>query len=109
MYWFTGILGLLFAAAPFVLQYNDNQPALWTSLLVGAGIVLVSALEAIEQDKDALEYWGIIILGAVAVASPFLFGFDHVTEAMWTSVIAGGLMAVAAGGRLLVTSEPRYG
>jgi hypothetical protein len=109
MYWMTGMLGLLFAAAPFLLGYSNNQPALWTSLLVGAAVVLTSAFEALEADKDPIEHWLAGILGAVAIGAPFVLGFGNVATAMWTSVIIGGLMIVASAGRLLVTDEATYG
>lgn len=109
MYWLTAIIGLLFAGAPFVLGYADNQPALWTSLLVGAGVVVASAFEAAERDKDPIEYWVAGLIGLAAIASPFFFGFAEATTAMWTSVIAGSLIGVSAFGRILVGQDASYG
>lgn len=108
MYWLTAIIGLLFAGAPFVLGYADNQPALWTSLIVGAGVVVAAAFEAAERDKDPIEYWLTGLLGIAAVAAPFVFNFDGVSAAMWTSLIGGGLLAVSAFGRLLVKPGLTY-
>lgn len=100
MYWITGILGIVFVLAPFVLGYANNMAALWTSILIGGATVLVSWIEATQQDREQWEYWTAAILGVVAIAAPFLFGFGEQTVATWTSVIVGGLIALFAGSRL---------
>jgi hypothetical protein len=109
MYWFTGILGLLFIGAPFVAGYSNNQAALWTSLLVGAGLVLASALEAMERDKDPLEYWATILLGAVAIVAPYILRYDAISNALWASLSVGVLVMIGAVGRLLVSPQTSYG
>lgn len=100
MYWLTGILGVALAIAPFVLGYTSQPAALWTSIIAGLGVVMVSVLEATAHDKENWEYWIAGILGIAALAAPFVLGFNTITTAMWTSVIAGGLIAVFAGTRL---------
>lgn len=101
MYWITGIVGLGSMVSPFVLGYSGNTTALWTSLIIGAALVVTSVFEALEGDKDILEYWAAGFLGLVAIASPFLFGFsDHTTE-LWTSIVVGVVALLAAGTRIL--------
>ncbi len=108
MYWATAILGVLLAAAPFVLQYTDNPAALWTSLLIGAGVVLVSAFEAVEKDKDPIEYWLAGILGLAAIGAPFVLSYTEATTAMWATIIAGTLIGIASLGRILIKADMTY-
>ena len=101
MYWLTGILGLAFAAAPFLFTYNDNAVALWTSLIVGGATLIVSVIEGFQADREDWEYWAVGIFGVLAVFAPFVLGFGaEYANAMWTSIIVGVLIAVFAGSRL---------
>lgn len=100
MYWITGLLGLAFALAPFVLGYSENDTALWTSILIGGATIIVSWIEGTQADREQWEYWTAAILGIVAIVAPFIFGFEDQEVATWTSVIVGGLIALFAGSRL---------
>ena len=44
MYWITGILGILLIIAPFALRYSSDIPALWSNLVLGIAVLIVSAL-----------------------------------------------------------------
>lgn len=108
MYWITGLLGLGFTLAPFAFGYADNPVALWTSLLLGGGVIVTSYLEAAADGKDRWEYWVATVAGISAIAAPFALGFRDLTSAMWTSVGVGILLAIVAGYKLL-SDQPRYG
>lgn len=108
MYWVTALLGLISAAAPFVFSYSTNPYAYWTSLAVGAVLLVVSGLEWLAEDRDNWEYWVAGVVGLGAILAPFVFGFSAVTAALWTS-IAVGVIAVIAAGTKLTRGEPRYG
>lgn len=105
MYWITGILGLILAVSPFIFGYSNDMAALWTSMLVGGATIVVSLLEATRADREQWEYWVAGILGFIAVIAPFIFGFGTNTNAMWTSVVIGVLIAVFAGSRLFTTTK----
>lgn len=100
MYWITGFLGLVLAAAPWVFGYSGNAVALWTSLVIGAATVVVSWIEGRRADREPWEYWVAAILGVVAVVAPFIFGFSRYATAMWSTVLLGVLIVVFAGARL---------
>lgn len=102
MYWITGILGVVLMAAPFMFSFTDNVAALWTSLIVGSVVAVVSFIEGTMRDKERWEYWTAVILGLAAIVAPFVFGFGNHATAMWTTVITGGLIALVAGSRLFV-------
>lgn len=100
MYWLTGVLGVAMALAPYFFGYTNNSAAFWTSVIVGIGVVAVSIVEAAAHDREAWEYWVAGLLGITALLAPFIFQFNGISEALWTSVIGGGLLAVFAGSRL---------
>lgn len=97
MYWLTGILGALFVVAPFVLGYRDNSYAMWTSVVLGAVVLLASIFEAYDASKNKWEYWLVGLAGILAVIAPFVFGFTTLTVAMWTAIIMGALMLLMSG------------
>lgn len=105
MYLITGILGLAFAIAPFLFGYQGNTVAMYSSIILGSLVVLASAVEFFQEDKEMWEYWVAGILGIVAIAAPFVLNFSNHTNAMWTSVIAGALIAVFAGSRFVTGQQ----
>lgn len=97
MYYLTGFTGLLLLFAPFVLGYADNTAALWTSLIVGAGVLFVSTVEGVVTRPGKWEYWVAGIMGLVALIAPFIFGFSSITGAFWASILAGGVLILVSG------------
>jgi SPW repeat-containing protein len=44
-YWVAGIAGIVAVAAPFVLNFTALTEALWTSIVVGVLLILISGYE----------------------------------------------------------------
>ena len=109
MYYLTGVLGLATLAAPFLFSYSDNIVALWTSLIVGAILVVDSAIEGFAGDKDRWEDWIAGIVGLGAIIAPFALGFSALTTAVWTMVIVGIVAIVAAAVKLSSGRTSRIG
>ncbi|HET9946612.1 MAG TPA: SPW repeat protein [Patescibacteria group bacterium] len=107
MYWLTGISGLLLMVAPYVFQYSDNQAALWTSVITGLVVVVASASEGLEKQKENWEYWVAALMGVFAIVSPFLFGFNSHATALWTTVTMGVVITFLAGSRLWLGGTPK--
>ena len=105
MFWITGLLGLALGAAPWILQYSNNEPAMWTSVGVGAVMLLVSAYKAVVHDNQKWEYWVIGLAGLVAAVAPFVLSFTTLTAAMWTSLVIG-IVAVLISGYEVALAEP---
>ena len=105
MYWITGILGLIFIVAPFVFGYSTDSVALWTSLVVGALTLVVSIIEGAQADRQQWEYWTAGILGIIAIFAPFALGFSTFTQATWSSIVLGVLIAVFAGSRVFTMGK----
>lgn len=106
MYYLTGLLGLVAIAAPYFLNYSSNLTALWTSLIFGAVLVVVSVLEGLAQDKESWEYWVAGIAGMAAILAPFTLGFTALAEALWTLLVVGMITIIAAVARLF-QGEPK--
>jgi uncharacterized membrane protein HdeD (DUF308 family) len=96
MYWLTGLLGLLLGIAPFVLGYRDHTYALWSSVILGAIVVLVSAYKAIDSRPANWEYWVAGLAGLLAVIAPFALGFSTLTSALWTTIVLGVILLILA-------------
>lgn len=107
MYWLTGLLGIASVAAPFLLGFATNGPAIWTSLTIGIVLMLSSAFEWAAEKEQRWEYWIAGIAGVAAVAAPFILGFGSITTAVWTMVIIG-LAAIAAAAIKLFPGRTQY-
>ena len=97
MYWITGILGFLLIAAPYMFGYTDNSSAFWTSGILGGLTVAASAIEWLRRGTEKWEYWVAGLSGIAAISAPFLFRFDQITQALWTTVGVGVLLTIFAG------------
>ena len=105
MYWVTGILGLLLAAAPFLVGYVQNTPALIISVGGGVLVMVMSVLEGLNHEREKWEYWVALVLGVGIISSPFLFGFNNHFEAVWTTLILGMLIALGSATILYINSS----
>jgi hypothetical protein len=105
MYWLISILGLALIVAPFVLGYSGETNPMWTSVILGAIVFLVSAYKALAQDKAKWEAWMAVLAGVLAVIAPWALGFSAVNTAMWTSVILGVVVVILAGSQVVARSE----
>jgi hypothetical protein len=103
MYWMTGILGFVLMIAPFMFGYSFNAVALWASVLIGFATIAFSGMEGLQHDRETWEYCSVVVLGAIAVLSPFILGFASLSAALWTSIVMGVLIALFAGTKLSMT------
>lgn len=99
-YWLTGILGIITIIAPYLFGYSFDLAALWTSLIIGAILLITSIFEGMAAGREKWEYWIVGITGIAAVLAPFVFGFSTLTAAFWTLVIIGVITVIAAGAKL---------
>jgi len=105
MYWLTGILGILLIIAPFVLGYSSDSPALWSNIVLGAIVVIVSAIKGFIPDRTRWEYWLAALMGLLAILAPFVLHFTLAATALWTTIILGVVIAVLAGYKALSMNQ----
>ena len=96
MFWLTGLLGLALIVAPFVLGFNTDTNAMWSSIVLGAVILVASVLEGAFRDASNWEYWLGALAGILAVVAPFLLQFNTPEQStqMWTSIILGAVISL---------------
>jgi hypothetical protein len=103
MYWISGVLGLALIVAPFALGFSGNSTALWSSIVLGAAVAVVSAIKGLMHDTARWEYWVVGILGLAVVVAPFALGFSALHLALWSSIILGAIVAALSGYQLVRT------
>lgn len=106
MYWFTALLGIAMAIAPFVQGYQDNPMAMWASIVLGVVVLAASLYEGIDTDHAKWEWWVAGIAGLLAVIAPFVFGFTTLTVALWTFLILGAAIVILAGYEIFFAEQP---
>lgn len=106
MYWFTGLLGLAMAIAPFVQGYQANPVAMWTSIVLGVVVFAASVMEAMDVKHAQWEWWVAGVAGILAVLAPFVFGFTAVTVALWTLLLLGVIIVILAGYEVFFITQP---
>ncbi len=97
MYWVIGLVGVVFGVSPWVFAYTDNNPALWTSIVLGVLTVLAAGYKAIVRDTANWEYWAAGIIGVAAIVAPFVLGFSTLTAPLWTSLVIGAALVILDG------------
>ena len=107
MYWLTGIAGAILMAAPYMFSYADNLTALWTSLIAGFVVIVLSVWEGMETKQANWEYWMAGFVGLLAVLAPFVLGFGSAATAMWSTVILGAVIAVLAVSKIWIGGSSR--
>ncbi len=105
MYWLTGFLGILLILAPFVLGYSSDSVALWSNIILGAIVLVVSVIEGLTPNETRWEYWVAGIMGILAILAPFVLQFSAVATALWASVILGVIVAVLSGYELITLNR----
>ena len=96
----TTILGIMLCLAPFAFDYTGTPAALWTSLVMGASIVILNILQSYK--------WAAVI-GLITFVAPWIFGFSGISAALWECLITGAFVAIVAGFRGFLADEAKTG
>jgi hypothetical protein len=93
--WTKVVLGLWFAATPWILGYSGLTGALWSGLITGLVVAILAAL-ALPAGRQMWAEWLSLIAGAWMFISPWVVGFAANSVALWNALIVGVLVAIAA-------------
>jgi hypothetical protein len=107
MYWLTGIFGVFLIVAPFILGYAGNVLGMWTSIITGILVLVVSAIKGVQRDATLWEYRVAGVLGLLALIAPFVLGFRAQPTPLDANVILGAVLIVVAGYQLLTDYSHR--
>ncbi|MFM2042851.1 MAG: hypothetical protein RLY86_1427 [Pseudomonadota bacterium] len=72
-------IGVWLILAPFILSYQDLQPALWNDIVVGIWLLVVGALRAVNTTRMEGLSWANAGFGLWLVAAPFLLGYSDLS------------------------------
>ena len=103
MFWITSILGVALGVSPFVLGFADHIVAVWTYIVLGAIVLIVSYIGGASGAMDKRwAYWVMGLAGVAAFVAPFLFGYaDHTqplhAPPLWAGLFLGALLALLDG------------
>ncbi len=97
MFWITGILGLALGLSPFVLGFADHSLALWTSIVLGVIVVVVSILGLFStaMDKRWIN-WVMGLTGLAVFIAPFSFGYARHAQPLWAGLFMGAALMLAS-------------
>lgn len=101
------LIGVLLIAAPWLFGFATGGPAQWVPIVLGAGVIVYSALTAYELGLAPMIPVPVhltidIVAGVVLALSPWLFAFSSVI--VWPHLIVG-LLEIGAG--LTTETRPR--
>lgn len=101
-----GLLGLWFAASPWVLDLRHEPAAVVTGLAMGLALVAMAAGAMLAP--RTWEHWAVAAIGAGAAASPWLLGYAGDPVA-WRNAVAVGLIVVLLAAWAMLRQENRCG
>ncbi len=106
IYRVTGILGLFLVIAPLVLGYNMDVTAMWSSIILGLAVIVLSAIKDSVNNMAARWEFGLVaIVGLLTIVAPFPLHSRTQPQPLEASIILGAVVIVVAGYQLI--SPPR--
>jgi SPW repeat-containing protein len=101
------VLGLVLFLTPWLIGFAAEQTPAWTAWVSGGLIALAGIAALLGQAYAAA--WVNLALGLWAIVAPWVLGFGAMAGAMWSHVVLGALVALAAGAELWMghQSPPR--
>jgi hypothetical protein len=94
--WMNLTLGVYLIISPFLFAYADGYGGVsaWNSYLVGAALVVVTALASAKP--QAWQEWVVLLLGIWLILAPFVLGFSGDGAAAWNQILTGVVVTIAA-------------
>lgn len=88
------ILGLWMLISPWPLSYIDQPTAAWNAHIVGIIVAVAAIATLIAFHK--WEEWVNVVLGIWLIVSPFLLGYEMLSNALWNQIVLGIVIGVLA-------------
>jgi hypothetical protein len=89
------VLGAWLVASPWIFGYESIPAGTWSSVVVGALILIIGVTRVISLVGPALARVN-VVLGLWTIASPWIFGYATGQPGMWNSVVVGIVVAILA-------------
>lgn len=94
------LIGVWYVTAPFVWGY-DLAFNWWHSLVLGAAVLALGTASLVAWGR--LAAWGLVVVGAYSMVSPFLYGYLPQSRAFFNDLFFG-VVLVATGAALSAAS-----
>ncbi len=106
--WINFLIGLWLVMAPFLVWFTDLSNAMWSSIVIGVALMLVSLAEAARPGLLRILAGMSLLLGLWLFVAPIILGFVDSLAPTLIHVVMGLMVTVLAGGSLLrsVEKEP---
>src|ERR1700683_4879556 len=92
--WINLICGVLLFVSPWALGFSGDLMAARTAW-VGGVIIFIMGVAALMQFAE-WEEWVTLIVGALVIIAPWVFGFTAIHVAMWSCVVLGVIVALSS-------------
>ena len=102
----NAVLGAWLAFAPWMFSFS-SKTASSNSLAIGLLVILFALLSAAAPRYHVFA-WLNALAGAGALVSPWVLGYANEPDAMWNSVLVGGLIVLFALARALTLVPTGY-
>jgi hypothetical protein len=89
--WVALVAGAYAALSPLWTETEDK--ATWTMVVLGVVIAAVS-LWSLAMPADRISEYGLVLLGVLLVASPWVMGFEDLNALCITAVVTGAVTAI---------------
>ena len=87
---FNILLGIWLIISPWVFGYVSAGPApMWNSVVVGALVVILAATRFSTPHTAPGLSWTNLVLGLWTIASPWIYVYENLDNAMWDNVATG--------------------
>ena len=90
----NALAGIWLVVSAFLLGFAPDSRAVWNAVIVGVLIGLIAACRMVAGHRLAWLGWINVLLGAWTMASPWIFRYTDVVDALWNSVVIGGLVMI---------------
>jgi uncharacterized membrane protein HdeD (DUF308 family) len=102
--WINLICGVLLFVSPWALGFSGDLMAARTAW-VGGGIIFVAGIAALVQFVE-WEEWVALIVGALVIIAPWVFGFAAIHVAMWSCVVLGAIVVLSSISEIWAVHHP---
>jgi uncharacterized membrane protein HdeD (DUF308 family) len=90
--WVTFVAGAFAALSP--IWTDTDTTATWTMIILGVVTAAVS-LWALAKPEDRISEYGLMLLGVLFIASPWVMGFNDLDNLALTAWVVGAVTLIA--------------
>ena len=100
------VAGIWLIVSPFILGYSGIPAAMWTSVVIGAIVLMLAWVRIFNVDNVPSLSWINALLGLWLIVTPWVFQFAMNMAPVWNDVILGIIVAVLGTWSALSTPTP---